>query len=390
MGVLCGLWVASPVQGGREEGLRAYRQGDFEAAFRELRPPADRDDRTAQFFLGLMLKVGKGASRDPTEDAKWPRRATELGDGRAAFSLAGLYAKGDGVTKDLGEILGLLKLAFELGFTEGAVMADRLFAEGRDVPRDETEAVRWWLAAAGKGSVEAQMAVGFAFVRGEGVPKSYGEATKWFERAADQDNVDAQLRVATAYLDGIGVRISGATAQKWVVLEERNAKSSVASDQARGIFKVHSPAVFGARACTRRCACAGVAAKTRNESPRLGRTPAAGRERNRFLHKRPRPYRHQCARRSRLLRSSDHPTGANDGAGQSPGARRDQRSRSPKVRGSTARRRGLSRRSWRPAGRQRAGRRFSAAPTPQFGHQRDLGQYQFVGRGPRRCAFFSD
>jgi len=50
--------TALPVSAGFKEGVAAYERGDYQTAFREFKPLAQRGDATAQFNLGLMYSKG--------------------------------------------------------------------------------------------------------------------------------------------------------------------------------------------------------------------------------------------------------------------------------------------------------------------------------------------
>ena len=73
---LIGLASAGPL----EDGVAAYRQGDFAAAMRLLRPLADAGDAKAEFHLGRMYALGEGVGQDPDRPspgiAKPPSTAT--------------------------------------------------------------------------------------------------------------------------------------------------------------------------------------------------------------------------------------------------------------------------------------------------------------------------
>ncbi len=47
-----------------EEGLEAYRRGDYETALKEFRPLAEQGFASSQFNLGLMYARGQGVAQD--------------------------------------------------------------------------------------------------------------------------------------------------------------------------------------------------------------------------------------------------------------------------------------------------------------------------------------
>jgi hypothetical protein len=55
-----GGWAAGPL----EDGITAYKRGDYAAAMRLWRPLADQGQADAQYCLGSMYRVGKGVPQD--------------------------------------------------------------------------------------------------------------------------------------------------------------------------------------------------------------------------------------------------------------------------------------------------------------------------------------
>src|SRR5580704_10557314 len=48
-------------------GLKAFRAGDYETAFKIWKPLADKGDANAQCDLGIMFQKGLGVDRDPAQ-----------------------------------------------------------------------------------------------------------------------------------------------------------------------------------------------------------------------------------------------------------------------------------------------------------------------------------
>ncbi len=68
-----------PAVAGFDEGLDAYRSGDYAAALIELQPLADQGHPAAQAVLGEMYLTGRGTRQDDLQApyqrrwAKWMR-----------------------------------------------------------------------------------------------------------------------------------------------------------------------------------------------------------------------------------------------------------------------------------------------------------------------------
>src|SRR6266852_2147310 len=97
------LSLAVPVAAGPfEDGVAAYKRGDYATALRLWRPLAEQGAADAQFVLAAMYDKGQGVRQDYTEAVKWYRKAAEQGDDTAQFNLGGMYEKGHGVRQDYG------------------------------------------------------------------------------------------------------------------------------------------------------------------------------------------------------------------------------------------------------------------------------------------------
>ena len=131
-----------------QNGVEAFRRGDYATALREWRPLAERGNATAQHNLGVMYDRGQGVPRDYVEAVKWYRKAAVQGDAPAQLNLGLLYEKGQGV------------------------------------PRDYVEAVKWYRKAAVQGNQWSQHDLGSMYFHGRGVPQDFVEAYIWLTLAA--------------------------------------------------------------------------------------------------------------------------------------------------------------------------------------------------------------
>lgn len=161
------LLVGAVVQAGFTSGMRAYQEGDYATAARELRPLADQGLAHAQYLMGHMYQTGQGVAQDYAEAAKWYRLAAEQGIARAQYSLGVMFDGGYGVAKD------------------------------------QAEAAKWYLKAAEKGIGRAQNNLGVLYANGEGVTRDYVAAYMWLSLAAAQgiaaaaENRDAVAELMT-------------------------------------------------------------------------------------------------------------------------------------------------------------------------------------------------
>ena len=98
--VLSGAFVAPAAAGSFEDGLAAFKRGDYATAFQLWRPLAEQGHAIAQANVGVMYYEGRGVTQDYAEAVKWYRRAAEQGGAGAQHNLGVTYANGQGVPQD--------------------------------------------------------------------------------------------------------------------------------------------------------------------------------------------------------------------------------------------------------------------------------------------------
>ena len=94
------VMLVGPARAGWDEGVFAYKQGDYATALKEFRPLAAQGDADAQAKLGFMYHIGLGVARDYAKAVKWYQKAAEQGNANAQTSLGFMYLNGYGTTQD--------------------------------------------------------------------------------------------------------------------------------------------------------------------------------------------------------------------------------------------------------------------------------------------------
>ena len=253
---LCGILIAFSVivavsAEPFQDGISAYKRGDYAAALEIFRPLAEQGDAKAQFILGVAyfngqgvpqdfaaamawyrkvadqgvheaqfnigLMYGKGISvaRDYAEAANWYRRAAEQGDVKAQYNLGVAYYYGQGVPQDFAAAMTWYRKAADQGLADAQDAFGDMYLFGNGVPEDDFEALNWYRKAAHQGLASAQSSLGFIFELSESVPHDFKEAARWYQMAADQGDVHAQYAVGQLYRDGRGVSQDFSLAYKW-------------------------------------------------------------------------------------------------------------------------------------------------------------------------------
>lgn len=150
------------------DGVRAYEAGDYSAAARSWRAPAEHGHVGAQFNLGIAYATGKGVETNLERAAHWWRAAAEQGHTVAQLNLGLLYWRGEGVDKNLTEARRWWKLAAAGGDPAAQFHLGALAATGEGGSRNYEEAVRWWRLSAAQGYRQA--------IKGLEILRTYGAA----------------------------------------------------------------------------------------------------------------------------------------------------------------------------------------------------------------------
>lgn len=110
--------------GAFEDGMEAFKRGDYRTANRLMRPLAEQGEAKAQNKLGQMFALGRGVPRDYSEAVRWYRKAAEQGVAEAQFNLGFMYDLGRGVPRDYVEAHKWLDLAAKAGVYNAAKFRD--------------------------------------------------------------------------------------------------------------------------------------------------------------------------------------------------------------------------------------------------------------------------
>ena len=135
-----------------QQGLTAYKQSDYQTAFKLWLSLAEQGNASAQFNLGNMYANGKGVKQDDFEAVKQFRKAEEQGDAKAQGRLGNVYSHGIGVKQD------------------------------------DFEAMKWYRKAAEQGDTNAQALLGLKYLLGKGVQVNKSLAKEWLGKACNNGN----------------------------------------------------------------------------------------------------------------------------------------------------------------------------------------------------------
>src|SRR6266481_7023111 len=107
--------VGAASAGTFEDGLAAYKRGDYAATLPLLRPLSEQGDAAAQLILGSMYYYGRGVPQDYSEALLWYRKAADQGEAKAQDDLGSMYYYCRGVPQDYSEAARWYRLAANQG-----------------------------------------------------------------------------------------------------------------------------------------------------------------------------------------------------------------------------------------------------------------------------------
>ena len=162
--------------------LEATKKNDYTAAYKLLKPLAEKGDIRAQGELGALYLCGRGAPRDIKLGVHWTKEAAKNGLASAQYNLGAMYMDGQLITQDY------------------------------------QEAMKWLLSAAGQGVPAAQSGVAAMFYEGNGIPQDFNESFKWMRIAASNGDPEAQLNLGTMYAFGQGTKRDVLRGAMWTLI----------------------------------------------------------------------------------------------------------------------------------------------------------------------------
>ncbi len=115
-----------PLHADVEGGAKAIQKGQFEEAFSEWQPLAEKGEPAVQAAIGVMYHAGQGVPQDYKKAFQWYRRAAENGNAASQANLGVMYAKGVGVEQDLVQAYVWFDLAAMKGDAGHGRSRDRL------------------------------------------------------------------------------------------------------------------------------------------------------------------------------------------------------------------------------------------------------------------------
>ena len=140
-----------------QDGLDAFKSGDYATALKELKPLAEIGDAMAQASLGIMYRFRLGVTQDYKTAIKWFTLAAEQGKASAQFGLGSMYRNGVGVTQDYDAAFKWYQLAAEQGDVWAQSSLASMYASGDGVIQDFILAHMWFSISESNGRENATL-----------------------------------------------------------------------------------------------------------------------------------------------------------------------------------------------------------------------------------------
>jgi class 3 adenylate cyclase/TPR repeat protein len=138
-----------------EDGVDAYKRGDYAKAFRLFQALTAQGNATAQTNLGSMYRYGQGVPQDYQEAAKLYRLAAAQGNATAQTNLGGMYRYGGGVPQDYQEAVKLYRLAAAQGNATAQTNLGGMYRSGQGVPPNYVLSHMWLTISIANGGANA-------------------------------------------------------------------------------------------------------------------------------------------------------------------------------------------------------------------------------------------
>ena len=135
---------------GFDDGLRAYRAGDFATALKQWGPLARKGDARVQYYLGRMYQNGEGVEMDAVKAATWYNSAAKKGHVHAQYELGMIFRRMALTEFDYENAVKFLTDAAKQGHPRALFTLGQMYRDGEGVEADTVRAYVMLFAASRK------------------------------------------------------------------------------------------------------------------------------------------------------------------------------------------------------------------------------------------------
>lgn len=160
----------------------AYREKDYDTAFKHWHELAEFGHEDAQLRVGLMYLKGQGIDKNLEEAKRWLELvAVRDGNERAHLELGLLYADPDTSFTDIDKALYHLNYAANAGAPRAYFELGSLYMNGEGVEKDAKKTVFNLIKASKIGYPRADYYLGYLYEKGELVEQDLALARSFYE-----------------------------------------------------------------------------------------------------------------------------------------------------------------------------------------------------------------
>lgn len=150
------VFSVSTAYAGLDEGVAAYKRGDYAAALKAFTPLAQNGNAAAQSQLGLMYVNGQGVAKNYKQAVNWFQKAAQQGYAQAQYNLGQMYRTGEGVGSSYKQAGGWFHKAAKQGLASAQFELGLMYYDGQGVAKSDQQVAYWWGKAADQGHVNAK------------------------------------------------------------------------------------------------------------------------------------------------------------------------------------------------------------------------------------------
>lgn len=187
-------------------GLAAYNKDNYQVAFEEFKPLAEKGDAEAQYYFGLMFDEGKL----PKSYLEKEKQYFFIGDKK-------IYSKRDSEKAfkwlEKSAIQGHSKAQYQLGLMYNQYYYSWWTSYISSAKDSNLKAIKWWTKSAKQGNVDAQTSLAILYGDKENASHDYKKAFKWTKKAAENGELYSTL--GDMYHGGLGTEKNYKKAIKW-------------------------------------------------------------------------------------------------------------------------------------------------------------------------------
>lgn len=189
-----------------EEGIRHFRNGEYDKAAVLARSRQTENSAEAQYYAGILHRDGLGGVEKHEDIAAWwLEKAATRNYLPAQYALAQLYAENKNSDSELKKAFYWYERAAENGHPLAQYkMAEHLMSNWQRTPEQTREAMKWYELSARNGQAFAANRLARLYKIGKDIPKDERQARYWAKTSAEQNDPEGKTLLGYFLINGTG------------------------------------------------------------------------------------------------------------------------------------------------------------------------------------------